>query len=456
MVRPLLVVAFALIAACGAQTARAQAFTPCADADSFPALAGSQCVTTPTPLEHGGGDDPQSLDLFVRKFPARGEAKGEVWLIAGGPGESGAAFYPLLETFRRAFPGYDLVVPDHRGTGYSSRICPAEEARSSEDAFALGGTEWGPCIGFTFSNPNRTHAFSVTNAAHDLSGLIGRYRGGGEVHVYAVSYGTQLVLRMMQVAPPALDSLILDGLVPPDGDPRWDLSRRTLVVDGIGRAYLGPEGVAAYERLLLMAPTAAWRDRIPGGDLKPFMGSLLDFPSMRGRMPTLVEELTVGDTTTLDGILADLETVSGTLDHYPQSASSLPLVMLISGSENNLRPELTPETVAAESEAALFTSPLAGFLAGNPLPLYTPDTHRSRSPASLPPTLVVQGTLDPKTPYAGAMAHVAALAGIGPVRLAAVEGAPHFVAFVAPDCFVRFASAFVLRGEAATWCREGD
>lgn len=456
MVRTLLVVAFALIATCGAQSARAQAFAPCADADSFPALVGSRCVTVPTPLEHGGSDDPQSLDLFVRKFPARGEARGEVWLIAGGPGESGASFYPLLETFRRAFPGYDLVVPDHRGTGFSSRICPAEEAHSSEDAFALGGTEWGPCIGFTFSNPTRTHAFSVTNAAHDLSGLIGRYRGGGEVHVYAVSYGTQLVLRMLQVAPPALDSIILDGLVPPDGDPRWDLSHRTQVVDGIGRAYLGPEGIEAYERLLLMAPSAAWSDRIPGRDLKQFMGTLLDFPSMRGRMRKLVEELAVGDTATLEGILADLEALIGTLDDYPQSASSLPLVMLISGSENNLRPDLTPETVAAESEAALFTSPLAGFLAGNPLPLYAPDAYWGRSPDKLPPSLVVQGTLDPKTPFAGALAHVAALETSGPVRLAAVEGAPHFVAFVAPDCFVRLASAFVIRGEVATRCIEGD
>jgi pimeloyl-ACP methyl ester carboxylesterase len=434
----------------------APAFAPCADANAFKALEGSQCVTVTAPLNHGVHGAGEEVELFVRRFPANGERRGEVWLVAGGPGESGASLYPFLDTYRRAFPGYDLIVPDHRGTGYSSRICPAEEASSSEDGFALGGSEWGPCIGHVFSNPERAHAFTITNAALDLSGLITRYRGDGEVHVYAVSYGTQLVLRMMQAAPVELDGLVLDGLVPPDSDIRWDLSHRTQVVAEVGTTFLGAEGLAAYERLLQIAPTADWKDRIPGGDLKRFMGMLLDFPSARRLMPTLIQELTDRQTGTLERVLADLESLTDVFGAYPQSAPSLPLVMLISGSENNLRRDLTTETVAAETDAAPFTSPLAGFLVNNPLPLYAPDALWDRRPGNLPPTLVVQGSLDPKTPYAGAEAHVALLRQGGSVQLAKVEKAPHFLAFSAPECFVSIASAFVVRNEFVSVCDAGD
>lgn len=429
------------------------AFAPCADAAAFEALKDSQCVRAAVPLDRAPGAGPEQAELFLRRFPAMGARRGEVWLVVGGPGESGASFYPLLETFRRAFPGYDLVIPDHRGTGYSSRICPQEEAVGSEDGAALGGSEWGPCIGYAYAHRARTHAFTITNAALDLSALIDRYRGDGEVRVYGVSYGTQMVLRMMQVAPPVLDGIILDGLVPPDDDAGRDLSHRTAVVDETGRAVLGPDGVLAYQRLIAAAPTAVWRERIPGGDLKRFMGMLLDFPTARRQIPALIEGLGRGDTTTLDLVLADLERVTGGLNAYPQSASSLPLVMLISGSENNLRPDLTEEAVLAESGAALFTSPLAGFLVANPLPLYAHDAFWNANPARLPPTLVVQGTLDPKTPYAGAVAHVERLSGAGPVWLATVEGAPHFIAFSAPDCFARITAAFLLKTEPVDRCR---
>jgi hypothetical protein len=108
-------------------------FIPCADADAKPALAGSLCARTTAPLDAqapSGG----RIELFVRLFPATTHAVGQLWLVAGGPGESGASFYPLLARLRAAAPGYDLVIPDHRGTGFSTRLCPAEEAPASPGA----------------------------------------------------------------------------------------------------------------------------------------------------------------------------------------------------------------------------------------------------------------------------------------------------------------------------------
>lgn len=438
-----------------AAPARAADFKPCADAGSHPALAGSQCLIEPAPLDHAARDG-ESVELFVRRFPAEGRRRGEVWLAAGGPGESGAAFYPVLATFRRAFPGYDLVIPDHRGTGFSSKICVKEEAPDSPAGIALAGEEWGPCIGAMHANPARTRAFSLNNGARDLAGLIQRHRRPGEVHLYAVSYGTQLALRMLQVAPVQLDGLVLDGLVPPETDERWDLSRRTAVVDKVGRASLTPARQAALERLEVVADSGpAWLADVPGKDLRRFMGMLLTFPEYRARIPALTESLARGDTALLKRTVADLETAYAGLSGFPQSPSSLPLVMLISGSENNARRDLSKETVAEEAKGRLFTSALPGQLVGTPAPLYDRPVEFGRLPAVLPRTLVVHGTLDPNTPYEGALAQIALLRRTGKVELATVDGGAHFLAVTDGDCFARAAARFVQGRPAPSRCRSG-
>lgn len=434
--------------------AKPDGFAPCADAADFIELAGSQCLRARAALRPGSAGSNPELELFVRKFPVSHPARrrGEVWLVGGGPGEPGAAFYPLLHVFRRAFPHHDLIVPDHRGTGYSTKLCPAQEDPRSPDGMSLSGEEWGPCIGSLHADPDRARSFTITNAARDLSGLIARHRGDGELLVYAVSYGTQLALRMMQVAPPALDGLILDGLVPPEGALQWELSHRTEVVDRVGRAALGKRQVDAYRRLLARND-APWKNIVLGGDLRRFMGSLLNFPQLRARIPMLVRTLSKGDTRLLARSRIDWEkAASSALGRFPQSPPSLPLVMLISASENNSRRDLAAETVAAESAGALFTSALPGFLVGSPLPLYSADRWFGNVPARLPRTLVIHGTLDPNTPYEGALAHVRKLRGVGHVTFVTVQDGAHLLPLVAPKCFESTVSRFVSRQSVQLQC----
>lgn len=453
MIRIVALAASLLLAAfCFAGETHAQAFAPCNLDPALPELRESRCVTVEGPLDHARPDDGR-VALFVRKFPAVAERRGQIWLVAGGPGESGAAFYPFLDTLREAFPHHDLIIPDHRGTGNSSKLCPAQEAVDSPDGMGLAGEEWGPCIGAFYQDEARAHAFTITNAAHDLALLIGRYREAGEVQVYGVSYGTQLVLRMMQVAAPELDGIVLDGLVPPETAPQWDLGHRTRVIDTVGRALLDAEQEAAYAALLTgVTPDTPWLEQVPGRDLRRFMATLLTFPDLRSRIPLIVDELSRGDTGTLDRTRADLVVLVEGLGRYPQSSPSLPLVMLISGSENNSRRDLDEITVAAEAQDALFVSPLPGFLAANPLPLYDRDEWFGHAPASLPRTLVIHGTLDPNTPYEGAVAHVARLGEKGPVQLSTVEGGAHFLLFAAPVCFVATAGSFVGGAQAPDVC----
>lgn len=437
--------------------AMAQEFAPCSDADAFPALAGSLCATAEVPLQPGVSASPdETLSLFVRKFPAANARKrrGQVWLVAGGPGESGASLYPVLPTLRQAFAGYDLIFPDHRGTGYSSKLCPDQEAPGSAGGIALAGEEWGPCIGALHGNVARTHSFTITNAAHDLAALIRRYRSRGKVQLYGVSYGTQLVLRMMQVAPVRLDGIILDGLVPPETASEWDLSRRTAVVDAVGRQLLNADQTQQY-RELLAQQQPGWLASVPGGDLRRLMGSMLTFPEVRDRIPQMIEALANNDSAPLISAISDVRALSAQLSVYPQSPPSLPLVMLISGSENNARPDLTADIVAAESGDSLFTSSLPGLLVGSPAPLYQRDEFYGTVPQKLPRTLVVHGTLDPNTPYEGALAHTKLLAPAGDVHFVTVDRGAHFLALVAPKCFAGTVSAFVSRGELRRDCASG-
>lgn len=436
--------------------AAADRFTRCADAADFPELAGSQCMKTSVPLRHESADG-ASIELFIRRIPAAEPAnrRGEVWLVAGGPGEPGASFHPLLPTFRKAFPHHDLVLPDHRGTGGSERLCQKQESLDSADGVALAGEEWGPCIGTLYADPDRVAAFNITQAARDLATLLTRHRSDGEVVLYGVSYGTQLALRMQQVAPAALDGLILDGLVPPENAPQWDLSHRTAVVDEVGRAFLGEANVAAYQRLLNASVLdATWRDHVPGGDLRRLFGALLNFPELRARIPIIIDGLSRGDDSVLRATIDDLQTTTASMARHPLSPPSLPLVMLISASENNERRDLSRETVEAEEQAALFTSPIPGFLVDSPVPRYERDDWFGGTPVSLPRTLVVHGTLDPNTPYAGAQAHARILSKAGKLTFSTVHDGAHLLAYVAPTCFVEVVSAFVEDARVPESCAE--
>lgn len=427
-------------------------FTPCGDV-ALPGLAGSLCAVSHMPLRP---DVPEAgaVELFIRKFPsANGTATGQVWLIAGGPGESGASFYPFLDTLRTAFPDRDLIIPDHRGTGYSTRLCPAEEAADSEGGQALAGAEWGSCIGGMYANIDRTQAFTVTNASHDLSQLITRYRSEGSVQVYGVSYGTQLILRMLQTAPAPLDGIVLDGLIPPEASPEWDLSHRTAVVDKVGKTLLSDDQIQVYAAVLANPDRQRlWAEDASGGDLRQFLAALLNFPELRDQIPGIISALADGDASRLVTVRAELAKAFDQLSRYPQSAPALPLVILMNASENNGRRSLTVEDVEIEARDALFTSPLPGLLVGPSAPLYDRDAFYGHSPLALPRTLVIHGALDPNTPYEGAVAHAAELSLVGEVTFATVLDGAHMLPFAAPECFVSIVSAFDAGREVPASC----
>ncbi|MDN2700817.1 alpha/beta fold hydrolase [Janthinobacterium sp. SUN100] len=452
-------------------------FTPCSDT----AVPGSLCSGLNVPGSYDaqgrGIGDPDAMHVFVRKIaadvPAGKPAKGTLWLVAGGPGESGASFYSLLPTLRRSFPGFEFLIPDHRGTGHSSRLCKVEESERSPGGRALAGAEWGSCFAGINLMPEYAGQFSITMAARDLQALIAGEQGKNKppMYVYSVSYGTQLVLRTLQLGPLPVKGVIFDSLVPPQTDARWDLSQRSHVVNTVGmqvlawcdadaacHAALGEPATTLYRRVLDKAQAdPALLAKIPGKNLKHFLGGMLDVPAARARIPYLLQELDQGKDGELASVRATLTRAAAGLGSYPQSPLSIPLVNIISNSENNLQASLRPNWAAADIDRdeaeLLFTSPLPRILLGGGLPTYPRDAYFGALPAKVPPTLVLQGTLDPKTPYAGAQAQVQALTQnkAGKVALSTVYNAPHFILWTAPACFEQASTRFIA-GKPAQDC----
>lgn len=456
-------------------------FTPCSDT----AAPGSLCSGLNVPGSYDAQGravgEADAMHVFVRKFaadvPAGKPARGTVWLVAGGPGESGASLYRLLPALRRSFPGFEFMIPDHRGTGHSSRLCKVEESEQSPGGRALAGAEWASCFTGINLMPEYVAQFSITMAARDLKALIEGERSTGHkqakppVYVYSVSYGTQLVLRTLQLGPLPVQGVIFDSLVPPQTDARWDLSQRSQVVNQVGmqvlsncdadpacHAALGEPAATLYRRVLDKAqadPTVL--AKIPGKNLKNFLGGMLDVPAARARIAYLLRDLDRGGETELATVRATLTQAAASLGSYPQSPLSIPLVSIISNSENNLQPSLRPGWTAADIEHdeadLLFTSPLPRILLGGGLPTYARDSYFGALPAKVPPMLVLQGTLDPKTPYAGAQAQVQALtqSKVGKVALSTVHNAPHFILWTAPACFVQAIASFIA-GKTAQDC----
>jgi pimeloyl-ACP methyl ester carboxylesterase len=442
-------------------------FSPCVDAATAPALQGSMCKLETVPADYRSPNPATSeeVTLFVRKFPAQGGPKGSVWMIAGGPGESGASFYSLVPRVRRSFPGFDIIIPDHRGTGFSTRLCPVEEAVGSPGGTALAGAEWASCFTRLGNEPKLAARFSVTNAAHDLDLLIEREDSAQPAYVYGVSYGTQLVLRSLQVGRPNVAGVILDSLVPLQTAPEWDLSRRSFIVEAVGRQVLaqcdrsgtcakavGEPVETAYRRLLGKAEqNPVLLTSVPGKNLKRLLGSLLDVPEAASRIPYLISDLDKGHDTELKRVLALVEAKTDELGSYPQSPPSIPLVSIVSNSENNLRLGQTAADVQREEKSMLFTSSLPGLLLNAGLPSYARDEYYGRLPDVVPRMLVMQGTLDPKTHYDGALSHVMALrqVGLGPVDMVTLENGSHFALWTSPSCFesaVRFFLAGAAKG----------
>jgi pimeloyl-ACP methyl ester carboxylesterase len=193
---------------------------------------GVECAFVAVPIEHGDPEGP-AREIAVRRVPALEPARGQLWYVDGGPGDSGTADLADVAGAHELFPDLDLVAFDVRGVGDSGRLgCPAQEASSSEEGTEIVGDEWGACLDQVADVPD-LDTYTTAQTAHDLADLIAEL-GEGTVVLWGVSYGTFLVNRLLVDHPDVADAIVLDGLAPPT----WTFSEFDAGLDAQARRWL--------------------------------------------------------------------------------------------------------------------------------------------------------------------------------------------------------------------------
>ncbi|KYF97532.1 hypothetical protein BE20_38300, partial [Sorangium cellulosum] len=190
------------------------AWTPCAlvtDGDDEDA----ECAHIPVPL-HWDQPEGKAITFFVkRKLAATQPSRGQLWLLNGGPGNSGVDFEPIVPFLAGVDPTLDIYIPDHRGTGRSSRLgCADGETPESEEGSYLTDAEVAACLPEIEAElGDDIKGYTITNAARDVGETIARTRApGGEVIVLGRSYGTIWGHRYLQLYPDQPTAAALTGL----------------------------------------------------------------------------------------------------------------------------------------------------------------------------------------------------------------------------------------------------
>jgi pimeloyl-ACP methyl ester carboxylesterase len=166
----------------------------------------------------------------------------------------------------------------------------------------------------------------------------------------------------------------------------------------------------------------------------------------------MIKELDEDKNDRIQTVLTEVGRQMATFGAFPQSPPSMPLVIVISGSENNLQPGRTMEQVRRKESSLLFSSSLPGHLINAALPLYPRDAWFARLPERLPPTLVIHADRDGKTPYEAAQRHIKELRKAGPVQLYTGIGGGHFVLWSDTSCGRAAVTKFVLGKGADKRC----
>jgi pimeloyl-ACP methyl ester carboxylesterase len=126
----------------------------------------------------------------------------------------------MVELHGRMNGTVNVYTMDHRGTGRSTLLdCVAAQATTtgSPVGSSIDTSEVPACAEALEKKFGSLSSFSMTSAAMDMATFISNYSNDANTIVYAVSYGTALIERLIHLAPPEVTGYVLDGVATSSG-----------------------------------------------------------------------------------------------------------------------------------------------------------------------------------------------------------------------------------------------
>lgn len=468
---------------------------PCPDSDFT-------CVSLTVPLDHAHPEDGRTTQVVFGVLPASGERKGMFVTVTGGPGTSGLL---SADNYTSAFDSsipehFDIVFFDQRGVGLSGGLqCPQAATTfylSDWDAATPEGERQMLESSQTFAqncisemgNPEILPYLGTSQAMEDLEAFR-QLMGIEKFWLYGESYGTQYAQTYAAAHPEHLAGLILDGTV--------DLTLSGIeFLDGQARA---------FNEILLATLQACNTDEACAADMGSDAVAVYDGLAARLRQSPLPFDfpLPSGSIAARQFTLSDLETAAAgylysegarmiflrALAAYARSGDLVPLARILYESLS-----IDPETLAAVpdpsfSDAVYYAVECQdyAYFSGTPqeraeaylragdaldaslprmasifygdLPCaFWPQARQDLSrPAPLTaeniPTLVLNATTDPATPYSNAEA---VFSRLDQGYLVTETGGPHIIFGWGNACVDNLVTAFLvddrLPAQAETTC----
>ena len=258
---------------------------------------GLECTGIEVPLDWDAPDGDRII-VAAERVRTSATRRGAVLLLDGGPGASGIAFFQtpaIIEPLLAA--GFDVVVPNHRGTVSPGLRCTfpvqSDQCRSELEQ------AWGEGL----------RHFNTVQAARDVRELITRMNvddPDSETILYGVSYGTFFASHVLQVSGDRVTGVVLDSVLPYG----VDVSEQEIVVQGravdllqrcVDDPVCGPRvGFASGEEFAEAIVTAiddgdcggydngAWAD----SNYRAFFGGMLNTKGLRDYLPLIGALLT--------------------------------------------------------------------------------------------------------------------------------------------------------------------
>lgn len=172
-----------------------------------------RCVKVDVPLDYAQPGKTLAIHVTVAAAYREAARPDPLFILAGGPGQAGSDYLPILNSaFRRVRATRDVVLIDQRGTGLSGKLdckSPPDIDTMSEEQL---DTETRKCIE-QIGAPY--HLYTTDAAARDIE-KVRIALGYKQINVWGGSYGTRLAQHYARLYPASVRTLVLDGVASPE------------------------------------------------------------------------------------------------------------------------------------------------------------------------------------------------------------------------------------------------